>query len=88
MKRSPIVEDATDSVNCYSEDNQQPEYEWTVLKMEGISDDDQSSQPRKKLKKRHKKKVLDFDPPTQTIPAKRIKLIFDNESRIINVPHS
>lgn len=92
MKRSPIVDDATESGTSLSEDCQEPEYE--VLRVEGVDEEETiTPQPRKKHKsrdreKRHKRRELDFSVPAQPLSTKRLKLIFDNESHIIDLPHS
>lgn len=85
MKRSPMLDEVIESGTSLSEDNYGPEYE--VLRVEGVDD----IKRRKKHKtrdreRRHKRREIHEEPTLR--PMKRLRLIFGNESRTIELPHS
>ncbi|XP_058793806.1 histone-lysine N-methyltransferase KMT5B-A-like isoform X2 [Phymastichus coffea] len=89
VKRSPILDELIESgTSLASEDNEVPEYE--VLRVEGVGEEEtQTSRPRKKHKtrdreRRHKKRKEIAPPATM----KRLRLIFGNETRTIDLTHS
>ncbi|OXU28451.1 hypothetical protein TSAR_016741 [Trichomalopsis sarcophagae] len=88
MKRSPILDDVIESGTSLSEDNEVPEYE--VWRVEGVDEEEtEAVRPRKKHKtrdreRRHKRREI-IPPP---VPMKRLRLIFGNETRTIDLPHS
>ena len=85
VKRSPVMEDMTESGTSFSEDSYEPEYE--VVDLEGIED----GRRRKKHKtrdreRRRKKRELDFNPPPP--PVKRLRLLLGNETHTIDLSRS
>lgn len=94
-KRSPVLDEVIESGTSLSEDSYEPEYE--VLRVEGVNDDGLVDYLRynSHRKKRHKSKdrrrekrlkqlyrsELEFSPP-----AKRVRIIFGNESTTIDIP--
>lgn len=99
MKRSPILDDKTESRMSYSDDcgndcGQVPEYE--VLRVEGVDEEDDDDEPqvmqhqqRKKHKtrdrerRRSKKHVNDINNVLSSPPKKRIRIIYGNETHCI-----
>ncbi|XP_014224233.1 histone-lysine N-methyltransferase KMT5B-B-like isoform X1 [Trichogramma pretiosum] len=90
VKRSPILDNVVGTGNADLTGSEMPEYE--VLRVEGVDIPDMpvSQSPRKKHKsrdreRRHKRRELVPDMAPKT---KRLKLIFGNESRTIDLPQS
>lgn len=89
MKRSPVLDEVIESGNSLSEDSFEPEYE--ILRLEGVDSSPYSSCSHRK--KRHKSKDRKRERRLRHIesvlgppPMKRLKLIFGNESRTIDIP--
>ncbi|CAG4940535.1 unnamed protein product [Colias eurytheme] len=77
VKRSPVVEEVMD---CGST-TEQPEYE--VLRLEGV---DPETARRIKKRRRSKERHRKHSPIRPLPPMKRLRLIFGNESRTIDLP--
>ena len=99
MKRSPVLDEIIESGNSLSEDSYEPEYE--ILRVEGVEGNENALERRRDRsgrKKRHKEKrrrklkeiaeLFDHNPPTPPPPKKRLRLIFGNETRTIDIPDS
>ncbi|CAG9766084.1 unnamed protein product [Ceutorhynchus assimilis] len=93
MKRSPVLDEVIESANSLSDEYFEPEYE--VLRVEGVESEDISYTPYSHRKKRHKSKdrkrdrrmkQVEEEAPIPQLPMKRVRLIFGNESRIIDIP--
>ncbi|XP_063530319.1 histone-lysine N-methyltransferase Suv4-20 [Cydia strobilella] len=77
VKRSPVVEEVMDCGNS----TDVPEYE--VLRLEGVDPDTvRRLKKRRRSKERHRK----HSPVHPLPPMKRLRLIFGNESRTIDLP--
>ncbi|XP_013185719.1 histone-lysine N-methyltransferase KMT5B [Amyelois transitella] len=77
VKRSPVVEEVMD---CGST-AEVPEYE--VLRLEGV---DPETVRRMKKRRRSKERHRKHSPIRPLLPMKRLRLIFGNESRTIDLP--
>ncbi|VVC94853.1 histone-lysine N-methyltransferase KMT5B [Leptidea sinapis] len=77
VKRSPVVEEVMENGNV----NEQPEYE--VLRLEGV---DPETARRIKKRRRSKERHRKHSPIRPLPPMKRLRLIFGNESRTIDIP--
>lgn len=89
MKRSPMLDEIIESGNSLSEDSFEPEYE--VLRMEGVGEQTSSHRKKRHKSKDHRrekrlKHLSDHIIPHP--PMKRLRLIFGNESRTIDIPSS
>lgn len=77
VKRSPMLDELIESGTSLSEDSFEPEYE--VLRVEGLDC------PRRRKRHKGKQHRRQRSPPSYP-PMKRLKLIFGNESRTIDIP--
>lgn len=82
MKRSPMLDELIESGTSLSEDSYEPEYE--VLRVEGLD----GPRRRKRHKAKQHRRVRPPTPDMPLPPMKRLRLIFGNESRTIDIPPS
>lgn len=99
MKRSPVLDEVIESGISWSEDSYEPEYE--VLRVEGVDGFQGHAKRKKKRKSRDREKrrhktaaAAEYSssssspspPLIDRPPLKRVKLIFGDESRTIDIP--
>ncbi|XP_022201240.2 histone-lysine N-methyltransferase set9 [Nilaparvata lugens] len=100
MKRSPVLDEVIESGISWSEDSYEPEYE--VLRVEGVDNHLEEAGVGARVRRKKKRKSRDREkrrhkgegdyssspspPLVSRPPLKRVKLIFGDESRTIDIP--